>query len=75
MWRAGGWRTNSPSSVVSRCAPLKVLLADRVIVVAQAAGASLLGDPKWSAEFARATSAALAKPVVRVDIPSMTVSY
>ena len=61
------------------CEPLrptgKVLLADRVIVVAQAAGASLLSDPKWSAEFARATSAALAKPVVRLDIPAMTVSY
>jgi len=61
------------------CEPLrptgKVLLADKVIVVARAAGAKLLGDPKWSAEFARATSAALAKPVVRLDIPLMTVSY
>ena len=61
------------------CEPLrptgKLLLADKVIVVAQAAGAKLLDDPKWSAEFARATSAALAKPVVRVDIAAMTVSY
>ena len=61
------------------CEPLrptgKLLLADKVIVVAQAAGAKLLGDPRWSAEFARATSAALAKPVVRVDIAAMTVSY
>jgi len=61
------------------CEPLrptgKLLLADKVIVVARAAGARLLGDAKWSAEFARATSAALAKPVVRLDIPLMIVSY
>ena len=61
------------------CEPLrptgKVLLADKVITVAQAAGARLLGDPKWGAEFARASSAALAKPVVRLNITAMTVSY
>jgi hypothetical protein len=61
------------------CEPLrptgKVLLADKVVVVAQAAGEKLLSDPKWSAEFARATSAALAKPVVRVDVPALAISY
>ncbi len=61
------------------CEPLrptgKVLLADRVVCVAQAAGATMFADAKWSGEFARAASAALAKPVVRVDVPSMTVSY
>jgi hypothetical protein len=61
------------------CEPLrasgKVLLADKVLTVARAAGASLLADPQWLREFARASSAALAKPVVRVDIPSMAVSF
>lgn len=61
------------------CEPLrasgKVLLADKVLVVAQAAGAKLLGDPAWGGEFARAASASLAKPVVTVDLPTMSVSY
>ena len=61
------------------CEPLrasgKVLLADKVLVVAAAAGASLLGDRAWLADFARATSATLARPVVRVDVQSMTVNF
>ncbi|NMM75956.1 hypothetical protein B2J86_13285 [Acidovorax sp. SRB_14] len=61
------------------CEPLrasgKVLLADKVLTVARAAGAPLLADPVWSADFARATTAALAKPIVRVDVPSMAISY
>ena len=61
------------------CEPLrasgKVLLADKVLTVARAAGAALLNDPAWSRDFARAASAALAKPVVRVDVPGMAVSY
>ncbi len=61
------------------CEPLrasgKVLLADKVLVIAQAAGAALLGDPVWGDEFARAASAALAKPVVTVDLAAMSVSY
>lgn len=61
------------------CEPLrasgKVLLADKVLTVAQAAGAARLADPQWSLAFARAASAALAKPVVRVDIPAMAVSF
>ena len=61
------------------CEPLratgKVLLADKLIAIAQAAGAPLLDDPQWSAGFSRAASAALAKPIVRLDVPAMTVSY
>ena len=61
------------------CEPLrasgKVLTADKVLTVARAAGAALLSDPKWSGEFARAASAALAKPVVRVDVPAMAISF
>ncbi len=61
------------------CEPLrasgKVLTADKVLVVAQAAGAKLLGDAAWGGEFARATSAALAKPVVTVDLVTMSISF
>ena len=61
------------------CEPLrasgKVLLADKVLTVARAAGDALMSDPAWSRGFARAASAALAKPVVRGDVPAMAVSF
>lgn len=61
------------------CEPLrasgKVLLADKVLVVARAAGERLMADAQWSRNFARAASAALAKPVVRVDVPGMAVTF
>ncbi|GAB1386060.1 hypothetical protein MASR1M59_12080 [Melaminivora sp.] len=61
------------------CEPLrpsgKVLLADKVLVVAQAAGARQFADAAWATQFARATVAALGRPVVRVDVPSMAVSF
>jgi hypothetical protein len=61
------------------CEPLrpsgKVLLADKVLTVASAAGAALLADRRWSQDFARAASAALAKPMVHVDVPAMAVSF
>lgn len=53
----------------------KLLLADKVLVVARDAGARLLNDPEWGQNFGRAASAALAKPVVRIDLGAMTVSY
>lgn len=61
------------------CEPLrasgKVLTADKVLTVAQAAGTRLFTDATWSQGFARAVSAALGKPVVRVDVPAMAISY
>ncbi|MFT3718122.1 hypothetical protein [Pseudorhodoferax sp.] len=61
------------------CEPLratgKVLLVDKLVAIAGAAGIERLGDAQWSAAFARAASAALARPVVRVDLAAMTVSY
>lgn len=61
------------------CEPLrptgKVLAADKVVVVAEAAGAARFADPKWAQEFARATSATLGKPVVNVDVASLSISY
>jgi hypothetical protein len=61
------------------CAPLrangKVLTADKVLVVTQAAGAKLLNDPDWSKAYVAAVACALSKPMVRVDVPSMAITY
>ena len=61
------------------CEPLrptgKLLTADKVVVIAQAAGPEKFAEAKWSLEFARATSAALGKPVVHVDVPALSISY
>ncbi len=65
--------------IALECEPLrasgKVLTADKVLTVAMAAGAGRFADPAWSMDFARAASAALGKPVVRVDVPSMAITY
>ena len=56
----------------------KVLTADKVLLVAQAAGQSRFSQPQhreWATTYARAVSAALAKPVVTVDLSSMAVGY
>ena len=61
------------------CEPLrptgKLLTADKVLVVAQAAGIARFADAKWAHDFARATSTALGKPRVAVDVAGMTISY
>ena len=56
----------------------KVLTADKILVVAQAAGEERFRDPAhsaWAMAFARATSAALGKPVVTVDVASQALAY
>jgi hypothetical protein len=65
-----------------QCEPLrltgKVLTADKVVAVAQAAGEERFRDAEhraWAQTFARATSAALAKPAITVDVPAMTIGY
>lgn len=61
------------------CEPLrasgKVLTADKVLVITQAAGPALLADEKWSQAYASAVHAALAKPTIRVDVPAMAITY
>jgi hypothetical protein len=65
-----------------QCEPIrltgKVLTADKVLCVAQAAGETRFRDPEhqaWAAAYARAASAALAKPVVTVDLLAQAVGY
>lgn len=61
------------------CQPLrpsgKVLLADKVLVVALEAGTRRLSDGAWLHAYARAAHAVLSRPVIRVDVASMSVSY
>jgi len=61
------------------CEPLratgKLLTADRVLCVAQAAGVQKFNDATWANDFARASSAALGKAFVRVDVRAMAVTY
>ena len=61
------------------CEPLrptgKLLLADKVVVVAQAGGPAKFADPQWAQAFARAASASLAKPVVHIDVAALSISY
>lgn len=56
----------------------KVLTADKVLGVAQAVGEARFrdaGQRDWALLFARATSAALAKPVVSVDLETRSLHY
>lgn len=61
------------------CEPLrasgKLLTADKVLRVTQAAGATLFADEKWVADYVGAVHAALAKPMIRVDVPAMAITY
>lgn len=61
------------------CEPLrltgKVLNADKVLVIAQAAGPSRFADANWARQFARSATAALGKAVVHVNVPELTVGY
>lgn len=64
------------------CEPIrlsgKVLTADKTLAVAQGAGEQRFRDAahgEWAVSYARAVSAALGKPVVRVDLATMSVGY
>ena len=61
------------------CEPLrptgKLLMADKVVVVAEAAGPEKFADSAWEHAFARAASAALAKPIVTIDVSALSISY
>lgn len=61
------------------CEPLrptgKLLMADKVVVVAEAAGPEKFADAAWAQTFARAASAALSKPLVVIDVAALSISY
>ncbi|PIG07615.1 hypothetical protein [Comamonas sp. 26] len=63
------------------CEPLratgKVLLADKLVVVAREARnrPELFESPDWRNTYAVAAQAVLSKPLIRVDVPAMSISY
>ena len=61
------------------CEPLrptgKLLTADKVVVIAQAAGPERFAQAAWAQQFASAASAALGKPIVHVDASTLSISY
>ena len=61
------------------CEPLrptgKLLTADKVVVVAEAAGPHKFADPQWAHEFASAATAALGKPMIHIDVAALSISY
>jgi hypothetical protein len=64
------------------CEPIrlsgKVLTADKVLSIAEAAGEARFRDAahrEWAMLYARSASAALAKPVVSVDLMTMSIGY
>ena len=61
------------------CEPLrasgKLLLADKVVVIAREAGAAHFADPVWGAAFAAAASAALGKKLLHVDADTLSVTF
>ena len=65
--------------VAMECEPLrasgKVLLADKIVVVAREAGVARFSDAAWGAQFAAAAAAVLGKQSLQVDADSLTVTY
>ncbi|MDH5858370.1 hypothetical protein E8K88_13470 [Lampropedia aestuarii] len=61
------------------CEPLrpsgKVLTADKVLAIAAHASQTHWSDTAWAQQFANATVAALARPVVKVDIPALAIKF
>ncbi len=61
------------------CEPLrptgKLLTADKVVVVAEAAGPHKFADAQWAQEFARAATAALGRPLINIDVAALSISY
>jgi hypothetical protein len=65
--------------IAMECEPLratgKLLMADRVVVVAQAAGPEKFADAAWAKAFAHAACAVLGKPSVNIDADSLSITY
>jgi hypothetical protein len=51
----------------------KVLFADKLLAIAEAAGAAGFADAAWAADYARAAAGALDRAVIRVDVDASTI--
>ena len=61
------------------CEPLrasgKVLIADKLLAIADAAGADRFADAAWGQQFADAVIAATHRTLVRIDLAARSVNY
>jgi hypothetical protein len=61
------------------CEPLrasgKVLIADKLLAIADAAGAERFADATWGQQFADAVVAATHRTLVHIDLPGRAVNY
>jgi hypothetical protein len=53
----------------------KVLLADKVLAVAAAAGPRRFANPDFAQAYASYSVAALGRPIITVDVPELSVSF
>jgi hypothetical protein len=53
----------------------KVLLVDKVLAIAEAAGNAGFADAAWAEAFARAASGGLRRTLIRVDVANATVGF
>jgi len=53
----------------------KVLFSDRLLAIAEAAGAEGFADAAWAAQYARAAAGVLSRPLIRVDVGASTIGY
>ena len=53
----------------------KVLIADKVLAIAEAAGGDGFADANWADAFARAASGALRRTLIRVDVVNASVGF
>jgi hypothetical protein len=53
----------------------KVLLVDKVLAIAEAAGAQAFDEAAWADSYARAAAGALRRTLIRVDVPNTSVGY
>ncbi len=61
------------------CAPTrasgKVLVADKLLVVADAAGPKQFADAAWAEQFTAAAAAMTARDLLTIDLPGRSVGY
>ena len=53
----------------------KVLLVDKVLAIAEAAGSQGFADAAWAEAYARAAAGAVRRPLIRVDVPNTTAGF
>jgi hypothetical protein len=76
-WAARSWL--DAQFLELECEPLrasgKVLIADKLLAIADAAGDERFADADWGRQFAEAVVAATQRTLVRIDLAGRSVNY